>query len=324
MDKSRRSFLFTGAAAVPAALSVSSLINAEPIAKGEFAQTHNFLIHPEVLARFNDRFEVISASPWAISKEDADLLPYILGQRQLGPGILDNPELAGRSSKGSADSSRKLVLPHGISFDRLASFQVHGEIPVSDIAGDINLARMNNQSLELSLNFADAVSKQTKARHHYSPSDKFMSLTLLPANAVRTGSSPFVPLYIRIPIPIPFTNYSLQFRGPDTGHRMTDCAPEARSHYHLEVFRKTGIGSRTVTVANFHVAIWKSGRQVCFAIANSEGRPVCFKKCTPKFNDIKNAVQASLIRVGIPLAIAAVMAAILAGLIVASPALVIA
>jgi hypothetical protein len=108
---------------------------------------------------------------------------------------------------------------------------------------------------------------------------------------------------------------------------MRPCAPEVKQHYHLEVKRKQKNNpKREDTLANFHIAIWRPSRtQICFAIANSEGRPACFRKCTPTYNDIKQGVQNALINIGIPLAMAAVIAGIVATVIYVSlPALAIA
>jgi hypothetical protein len=187
---------------------------------------------------------------------------------------------------------------------------LQGEIPVMDIAGDINLARSNNQPIDISLSFFDKLTGQTSPIAPVYHNSKGLSVAAKNSSLLMALNPSPKALYVRIPISVPFTNYILQFRGPDTGHSMGPCAPEPRSHYHIEVQQKTNRGNKYV--ANFHIGIWRSGRQICFAIANSEGRPDCFKKCTPTWTDIKNGVQRALVGIGISLAVASAIAAVAA------------
>lgn len=293
MNKSRRSFLWTGAAAVPAALSLKdSLIASPSVGESVFKRTHNILIHPEILIGLNQNFDLVSVSPWAISKRDIDLLPYVLGGKDLK----------------SANEKR-------FSLDRLASFRILGDVPLNDLVGELNLALAHGQSIDVTLNVNESL-LQPRNNHHAVDSSRFLTVSLVRPTHASPGAVTFVPFYIPIKVPIPFTDYYLQFRGPDPGP--LSCAREVRRHWHLELWRKRGIGNRGDIIANFHIAVWRSGRTICFAIANSEGRPECFRKCSPTWTDIKNSVQSALIRHGISLAVAAVLAAAIATLIYGS------
>jgi hypothetical protein len=297
MKKGRREFLLTGAAVLPAALTLESLANAPAVVKSEgvLAQTHNFLIQPELFVRYDEKFGVVSTAPWGVAEEDLDLLPYVLGHTQFDLG----DEAAG-GGRGTL-SSRTL--------ERLSSFRLQGEIPVTDIVGDVSIARAGNRAIDLSLSFFDKLSGQ-KDSGAVSFGSGVLSVNTPQANNSLAPKAALLPSYVRIPIQVPFTKYLLQFRGPDTGHNMAPCAPEPRAHYHLEV-QQIAI-PKNKYLANFHIGIWRSGSQICFAIANSEGRPACFRKCTPSWTDIKNAVQQALVGIGISLAVAAAIAAVVA------------
>jgi hypothetical protein len=299
MNKGRRIFLQTGAVAIPAAFILkNSTTTAEPNI-GALVQQHNFLIEPGLFVRFDDKFEVVSATPWAIAQEDVDLLPFIRGEQQI--------DLTA-SSQNAPNGKKTSNL---ITLDRLSTFRLQGEIPVMDIAGDIGLARANNQAIDLKLNFYDKLTGQTRSTRPFYENSKGLPVAKQKiSQAVGLNLAPMaVAAAIRIPISVPFTNYTLQFRGPDYDS-MRNCAPEVNKHYHIEVMQKTIRGSKYI--ANFHIAIWRSGSKICFAIANSEGRPACFRKCSPSWTDIKNGVQQALVNVGISLAVAAAIAAVVA------------
>lgn len=308
MNKSRRTFLQTGAVAIPAALMLTnSTAIAEPLLPGgTLAQTHNFLIQPGLFVRLNDNFGVVSTTPWAVAQEDRDLLPFIRGERQIDLATL------------SQDMSGEKKSPSFITPDRLSSFRLQGEVPVMDIAGDVGLARANNQAIDLSLRFFDKLTGQATSAGPFYENSEGLPIANSQTSRILSGNMASILPY-RIPIPVPFTDYTLQFRGPDYDS-MRPCAPEVNRHYHLEVLRKNKYNpGRNDTLANFHIAIWRPHwYQICFAIANSEGRPSCYRNCSPTWNDIKYAVQQAFINIGIPLAIAAVMASIVATFIYGS------
>jgi hypothetical protein len=297
MKKGRREFLLTGASALPAVLALESLANSPSVIKpeGVFAQTHNFLIQPELFVRYNEKFEVVSTAPWGVAEEDLDLLPYVLGRRQFDSG-----------AAGAGGSKGALSSP---TLDRLSSFRLQGEIPVTDIVGDVSMARAGNRAIDLSLGFFDRLNGQ-KDGGAVSLGSGILSVNTPQGDKSKAPKAVQLPSYVRIPIQVPFTKYLLQFRGPDTGHNMAPCAPEPRAHYHLEV-QQIAI-PKNKYLANFHIGIWRSGSKICFAIANSEGRPTCFRRCTPSWTDIKNAVQEALVKIGISLAVAAAIAAVVA------------
>lgn len=308
MKKGRREFLLTGAAALPAALTLESLAAsaATPPSGTILAQTHSFLIQPELFIRYDGDYKVVSTTPWGVAREDADLLPYVLGQKQLNLSALD---------AGLHD----VTAVSGPGLDRLCSFRVQGEIPVTDVAGDVTMARVGGQTLSLSLAFFDNLTGQKEGGSIARDSGILIvdkpqaNIKMAPLLA---ATSPRPPSGVRIPIYVPGTPYMIQFRGPDTGHNMAPCAPEPRSHYHLEVFRITARGN--THLANFHIGIWRVRSQICFAVANNYGRPACFRKCTPSWTDIKNAIQQALISIGIPLIMAAAIAAVVATIIYGS------
>lgn len=309
MNKNRRKFLITGAAAVPAALCVENFAIANPVIATEssLVQTHNLLLQPNTFVRLDKNFDKVSTVPWAVAEEDADLLPYIVGQRHinLGEFLKTQAEVSAGTKNSASEAASNAAL-----LERLSSLRLQGEIPVSDIIGDISMARAANRSVDITFNFFDKITGQ-----HPEVTSKIGDASPIntpQVDVLRPPKGNYTPKYLRVPIPVPFTKYTLQFRGPDTSHRMTPCAPEARSHYHLEL-RKDN-----VYVANFHIAIWRVKSQICFAVANNYGRPPCFKICNPSWTQIKNAIQQQLVGIGISLAVASVIATAVAALVYGS------
>ncbi len=289
---SRRSFI--SSAAVAAALGVSTgRKSSAQVSVGPFTKKYSFSVRPDVLSQLADDNSIVAANAWAVADLDQDLLPYLMGHLAV-PLISDGASVCEPCST-SAQATAQWPVPQ-----RFLNFRLLGELPSADLISDMVTARSEGRSLDLSISINDERSQP----------GAFVSGA--------SGTTQFHPDYIRWPTPS-VNGYFAQLRGPDWGG-LAGCAPDAPKHFNLEVVKVNQWIPNTLIV-NLHIAIWRQSSQICFALANSEGWPTCFKKCTPTWNDIYQGVLSALSSKGMNYFIASTLAALLATLMFGSLAL---
>jgi hypothetical protein len=293
--ENRRNFLKTTAAAIPAVLLGSQLnIQASDKQKSEIFETNcNVVVRPEALLRLDDQGAFQSATPWAISTQDRDLLPYLTDKKV-------RKEI--NSAKNFKIENDEMVWQSDID-RRLAELRIFGEAPIADVIGDVGSARYEGKGVQINLTVFDQLLREN-------------GLVPITESNNQISTLPYPEIQESIIIPVEAFGYRLQFRGPDMGG-LSGCAPEAPKHYQIELFRKRSNGSFEY-VANYHIAIWRMSGRICFALANNYGFPRCIRTCSPSYNDIRNAIQKGLASVNVPSVIASVLAATLAAILIGS------
>jgi len=240
------------------------------------------------------RTSILKANPWAIADADQDLMPYLVGETII-PLVSDGSSVC---VPCTASGGLGAVTTQWPIAQRFLNFQLLGEFHSVEILSDVVRARSEKRSLDLSIFLNDERSGQTYL------SGQSASRAL--------GAQPE---YILWPTPT-VGGYFFQFRGPDPGG-LAGCAPDAPQHYNAELWQVHQWQPNT-TVMNLHIAIWWRSGQLCFALANSDGWPECFSKCTPTWNDIYQSILSALTAAGIIFFIAAALATLLATLIYGS------
>ena len=79
--------------------------------------------------------------------------------------------------------------------------------------------------------------------------------------------------------------WKLQFRGPET-HPLGSCVSSNVTHFHVEVFRQNSRG-RWDYILNVHLGAYRSSGRRCFVLYNNTRPYVCWKVCSPTWNQLK-------------------------------------
>jgi hypothetical protein len=246
-----------------------------------------------VLAQFAADNSLLVAHPWAVAGADQDLAPYLTGEIPV-PLISDGGAVCAPCS-GSSDPSA--VATQWPVAQRFLDFRLLGELPSTELLGDIVGARAENRPLDLTLSLRDERAAQTRLLTQPS---RFQLDS--------TWTSPTI------------AGYSIQLQGPDTAGSLT-CAPDAPQHYHAELLKVNSKGPAT-SLANLTIALYKSKTtgKYCFALANSQGWPACIQLCAPTWGEVYKTFLSGLTSVGVTFFSAAVLASLVATVVIGAMA----
>lgn len=325
----RRSFLKSSAAAVAATGLPNSALKTSRKSK---IVDFNFVLEPEFLARLDYQTQTLShISPVIVDREMEQYLPTILSEY-----IPDESEaVRWLNQRNQLDVSAKADrLPNSNPLDMKANLRLYGEPFIADVVSHIqSQSQSPSDSVDqVALNIFTTTTEGSAIG--WKVDDLGIRLIgeqggviggrgdILPQShgaGRHLFGSPVVRIY---------------YKYPDT-HPLVPCVNQPVYHVGFEIFTfpqwdwRTGSWSKGGTkISNLHAGSYTSSGRKCWVIYDNLHQWICLKDCNAirGFQAIYNAVHskvfAALVGIGIASWIAYTIATVIAGLVAASPVLV--
>lgn len=231
---------------------------------------------------------VLSSALWGIPSEYEALLSKLTSPISISLSELEEWVITRCNETCSVPENLTSPNPDWGVLETVMNVPIDGLPNISDLTGKIITTIADGVQLDLSLDFLYN-SQLEQAYEVYLPlvqSGVFQQETTIttvkPPNLV-TGAD----VIAAVPPPpnITMFGWKLQFRGPET-HPLGDCVSQNVTHFNVEVFRQNARG-RWDYVLNVHLGAYRSGGRRCFVLYNNTRPYVCWKICSPTWNDLK-------------------------------------
>jgi len=302
-ELNRRDFLKIGAGSLAGLAAGQLLPLANPVQSGTVRADPStiklvngtFVFDQRVISQVDAQANrVLQSTLWGIPAEYESLLPKLISPISISLSELEEWVTTRCNETCSSSESLASPNPDWSVFETLMNVPTDGLPNMSDLIGKTITTIADGASLDLSLEFLYD-SRLEQAHKIYLPfvqSGVFQQeatiLTIEPP-ILATGAD----LIAAAPPSVTMYGWKLQFRGPET-HPLGSCVSQNVKHFNVEVFRQNSRG-RWDYVLNVHLGAYRSGGRRCFVLYNNTRPYVCWKVCSPTWNQLKEMFKWILI-----------------------------
>jgi len=231
---------------------------------------------------------VLQSALWGVPSEYEALLSKLTSPMFVSLSELEEWAITRCDETCSIPENSASPNPDWGIFETVMNVPIVGLPNISDLTGKTITTIADGMQLDLSLDFLYD-SRLEQAYKVYLPlvqSGVFqqgVTITTIEPPMPLTGAN----LIAAVPPPpnVTMFGWKLQFRGPDT-HPLGSCVSQNVTHFNVEVFRQNPRG-RWDYVLNVHLGAYRSGGRRCFVLYNNTRPYICWRVCSPTWNDLK-------------------------------------
>lgn len=236
----------------------------------------SYIVAPGVISRYEQATgDITTSAPWAISYRAGTAIEH--ANELAVPSLSDLVAWA----QSSEEERGRFRLSERLSLDDAIRLPIQGAGPTSNLLADVLSIVLANENLDLTLDF---ISPPTDIRpRRLNTSGALPVIEVTPEEAGRESG-----LSERATYQVQAGDWRLRFMGVER-HSLGTCVRESVAHFNLHVFRRNKVRpNRFDEIKNFHIGTYRSGGSRCFVLWNNiKPAVVCWKKCAPRVNDLK-------------------------------------
>lgn len=230
---------------------------------------------------------VLQSTLWGIPAEYETLLPKLASPTSISLSELEEWVTIRCNGTCSIPENLASSNPGWGVFETVMNVPIVGVPSMPDLIGKTITTIADGMQLDLSLDFLYD-SRLEQAYKVYLPltqSSVFQqgaTITTIEPPSLVTGANLIAA--VSPPPNVTMFGWKLQFRGPET-HPLGSCVSQNVTHFHVEVFRQNSRG-RWDYILNVHLGAYRSGGRLCFVLYNNTRPRVCWKVCSPTWNEL--------------------------------------
>jgi hypothetical protein len=247
-----------------------------------------FILDQRTISQVNTQTnQVLQYVPWGIPAGYEALLPKLVSPLSVSLSEIEEWAMTRCDEVCIIPENLASPNPNWDAFESAMNVPIVGLPNMSDLIGKVITTIVDGASLDLSLEFLYD-SRLEQARKIYLPlvqSHAFQQgeIAAIEPPSLVTGTNLLAG--VSPPPSVTMFGWKLQFRGPET-HPLGSCVSSNVTHFHVEVFRQNSRG-RWDYILNVHLGAYRSSGRRCFVLYNNTRPYVCWKVCSPTWNQLK-------------------------------------
>lgn len=280
----RRSFFRLGAGGAAAlALGKSASGTVRALMPPTDSVTGAFFLEPSIVNRLaitGDRLGVAESAIVAFAPDDAALVEHA------SPTPEELRTWAAAALNGTGVGARG-------SLDDILRVRPSGGVDVGDLISNAAFALAQGRGTDAILNFfhgkeQDSLRREISMRGDFAVLPPFLGLPALAPGAPLDRESPNLVEKFSINQAIFAFGWQIRLHGPESADYLGKCVKQPVTHFNLVISRQNSRGGWT-ELLNFHIGIYKRGRQRCFVIwQNKQPYVYCLDTCNWTRGDFQN------------------------------------